>query len=102
MIKLKGTTIYPPGIFDIVNQFEEISDYVVEAYTSSLGVDELRIHICASDNQSSVADRLASAFQSRLRVVPAFVFASLTEIEGLQHPGKSRKVSKFLDNRVKP
>ncbi len=102
MIKLKGTTIYPPGIFDIVNQFEDISDYVVEAYTNSLGVDELRIHLCAGNDRSGIAERLANAFQSRLRVVPAFTFATQTEIESLQHPGKSRKVSKFLDNRIKP
>ena len=101
MIKLKGTTIYPPGIFDIVNQFEDISDYVVEAYTSALGVDELRIHVCARNNESGTAERLANAFQSRLRVVPTFAFATQAEIDSLQHPGKSRKVSKFLDNRIK-
>ena len=101
MIKLKGTTIYPPGIFDIVNQFEDISDYVVEAYTSALGVDELRIHICARNNESGTTERLANAFQSRLRVVPTFAFATQAEIDSLQHPGKSRKVSKFLDNRIK-
>jgi phenylacetate-CoA ligase len=102
MIKLKGTTIYPPGIFDIVNQFDDISDYVVEAYTSALGVDELRIHICTrNNNESGTTEKLANAFQSRLRVVPAFSFVTQAEIESLQHPGKSRKVSKFLDNRIK-
>ena len=99
MIKLKGTTIYPPGVFDIVNEFEDISDYVVEAFSSALGVDELRIYICARNNESTIGERLANAFQSRLRVVPAFKFVTQLEIERLQHPGKSRKVSKFLDNR---
>ena len=102
MIKLKGTTIYPPGIFDIVNQFKAISDYVVEAYTSPLGVDELCVHICMSEEDPRIADMLANAFQSRLRVVPAFKFTSQAEIESLQHPGKSRKVTKFLDNRNQP
>jgi phenylacetate-CoA ligase len=102
MIKLKGTTIYPPGIFDIVNQFKSISDYVVEAYTSPLGVDELRVHIYLRHNESGIAEALANAFQSRLRVVPAFKFTSQAEIESLQHPGKSRKVTRFLDNRIQP
>lgn len=102
MIKLKGTTIYPPGVFDIVNQFEAISDYVVEAYTSPLGVDELRVHICARDSETGLSELLGNAFQSRLRVVPTFKFVTQAEIESLQHPGKSRKVTKFLDNRIKP
>lgn len=102
MIKLKGTTIYPPGIFDIVNQFKNISDYVVEAYTSPLGVDELRVHICMRDSEAGMAEALANAFQSRLRVVPSFKFTSQAGIESLQHPGKSRKVTRFLDNRIQP
>ncbi len=99
MIKLKGTTVYPPGIFDILNQFENIRDYVVEVYTSTLGVDELRVHLCVHENERATFDMLTSAFQSRLRVVPVFEFISPEEIEILQHAGKSRKVRKFLDNR---
>jgi phenylacetate-CoA ligase len=100
MIKLKGTTIYPPGIFDILNQVSAVTDYVVEAYTSQLGVDELRVHICADGNRSDLIETLAGAFQSRLRVVPIFEFNTPSEIESLQHVGKSRKVRKFIDNRI--
>jgi phenylacetate-CoA ligase len=99
MIKLKGTTIYPPGIFDIINQVGAVTDYVVEAYTSQLGVDELRVHICVDGNRTELIETLAGAFQSRLRVVPIFEFSTQSEIESLQHVGKSRKVRKFIDNR---
>jgi phenylacetate-CoA ligase len=99
MIKLKGTTVYPPGIYDIVNQFKEIGDYVIEAYTGPFGVDELRIHISLNGSEADISEALASAFQSRLRVVPAFNFTTVAEIESLQHVGKSRKVIRFLDNR---
>jgi phenylacetate-CoA ligase len=99
MIKLKGTTVYPPGIYDIVNQFKEIGDYVIEAYTGPFGVDELRIHMSLNRNDADISEALAGAFQSRLRVVPAFNFTTVAEIESLQHAGKSRKVIKFLDNR---
>lgn len=99
MIKLKGTTIYPPGIFDILNQVKDLNDYVVEAYTSSLGVDELRVHVCVKDNEAGIAETLANAFQSRLRVVPVFEFTTHMEIEKLQHADKSRKIRRFLDNR---
>ncbi len=99
MIKLKGTTIYPPGIFDILNQFREVKEYVVEVYTGPLDLDELRVYVCVDDNEASVKEVLSNAFQSRLRVQPLLEFITPSAIESLQHSGKNRKVKKFIDNR---
>jgi phenylacetate-CoA ligase len=100
MIKLKGTTLYPPAIVDIVQQVEHIHDYAVEATTGSLGTDEVKLHIHVLDGHAQSVQRLLqSAFQSRLRVVPEIVFVSLREIETLQQAGASRKIKKFIDNR---
>lgn len=99
MIKLKGTTMYPPGIFDILNQFHQVKDYVVEAYTGELGTDELKLYLHVEDNRSKVEELLKNAFQSRLRVVPFFEFINAGEIDKLQLEGKSRKIKKFIDNR---
>jgi phenylacetate-CoA ligase len=99
MIKLKGTTLYPPGIFDILNQVESVKDYVVEAYTGDLGTDELKLHLYVEDNVSTVEGVLKTTFQSRLRVIPYFNFIAMTEMEKLQMDGKSRKVKRFIDNR---
>jgi phenylacetate-CoA ligase len=103
MIKLKGTTLYPPAIFEILQQIELVTDYVVEAYTGVLGTDELKLHIHVGDSQDQNAERLLNAaFQSRIRVVPEIIFVSQKEIDALQHSGASRKIRKFLDNRVVP
>jgi phenylacetate-CoA ligase len=99
MIKLKGTTLYPPGIFDILNQFHQVKEYVVEAYTGDLGTDELKLHLCIEGNSRSIEELLKSSFQSQLRVVPFFEFKNNEEIEKLQASGKSRKIKKFIDNR---
>ncbi len=100
MIKLKGTTLFPPGIFEILNQVRAVKDYVVEAYTGDLGTDELRIYLQVHDDIThSVDEELRNAFQSRLRVIPLFKFISSTEMEKLQMDGKSRKISKFIDHR---
>lgn len=99
MIKLKGTTLYPPGIFDILNQVESVKDYVVEAYTGDLGTDEIKLHLYVEDNVSRVEALLKTTFQSRLRVIPFFNFIAMTEIERLQMDGKSRKIKRFIDNR---
>lgn len=98
MIKLKGTTIYPPGIFDIINQSHDVRDYVLEVYTGELGTDELRIHVLAEDEKKAEA-ALRSAFQSQLRVVPIFSFVNQAALDQMQLGGQSRKIKKFIDNR---
>lgn len=99
MIKLKGTTLYPPAIFDIVQQVDHIHDYVVEAFTGKLGTDEVKLYISVIDGQQQNVERsLLSAFQSRLRVVPEIAFTSQKDIEALQQTG-GRKLKKFVDRR---
>lgn len=100
MIKLKGTTLYPPAIFEILQQVEYVSDYVVEVYTGALGTDELKLHVLLSEGHQQRAETLLhAAFQSRLRVVPEIIPSSQRQIDVLQHQGASRKLKKFLDSR---
>lgn len=100
MIKLKGTTIYPPGIFDILQLADGIDDYVVEIFDGDLGTDEVKLHLLVQKHeQASCKSSLQSLFQSRLRIVPEIVFASAGEIEKLQLGGVGRKARRFVDNR---
>ena len=99
MIKLKGTTLYPPALFDLL-QIEGVIDYVVEAFTGILGTDEVKLHIHLNEaKKTAIENELFTAFQSRLRVVPEIVSVSSNEIEALQHSGNTRKLKKFIDNR---
>src|SRR5690606_31634534 len=99
MIKLKGTTIYPPGIFDILNQMTSVKDYVVEVSKGELDTDELKLYLFTERNTDEVSDQLKGIFQSRLRVVPVLQFVDQSAIEKLQLGDKSRKIKKFLDKR---
>ena len=44
MIKFKGTTIYPPILFDILDNIPEVKNYIVEVFTNSLGTDRLNLN----------------------------------------------------------
>lgn len=100
MIKLKGTTVYPPGIFEVLNTVDVLMDYVVEVLTGELGTDELRLHLLVEGEKHAEAlETLRTAFQSRLKVVPSIVFIDQLELEKLQLVGKSRKIKKFIDTR---
>lgn len=97
MIKLKGTTLYPPAIFEILHE-ASITDYAVEAFTNDLGVDDLTIYI-GSTNGSTSRDSVKNIFQSKLRIAPNIVFCSKGEIEAMHVSALSRKLQKFIDRR---
>lgn len=100
MIKLKGTTVYPPGIFDVLNEVGDVSDYVVEVVNGRLGTDELRLHLLVKESaQAAASVRLREIFQARLRVVPTMLFVTQSEMDKLQLIGKSRKPKRFVDSR---
>lgn len=100
MIKLKGTTLYPPGVFDIIQQVEHITDFVVEVFSNALGTDELKLYLLANEaDYGFIESSLYASFQSRLRVKPFIQFSNQQEIEKIQLGGQSRKIKKFIDNR---
>ncbi len=99
MIKYKGTTIYPPAVFDILNNIAFIKEYVVEVFTNDLGTDELRIHISTPLPVDDCEAKLKPLLQSKLRVAPLLHFHSGSEMQQMQFPPNSRKQVKFIDNR---
>lgn len=101
MIKLKGTTLYPPVIFEILQSTPAVRDFVVEAYTGALGTDELKLHVWLHEEHANEALReLPVLFQSRLRVIPEIQRTTAGELEKLQFGKMDRKVRKFIDSRV--
>jgi phenylacetate-CoA ligase len=100
LIKLKGTTLYPPGVFEILNELPFIQDYVVEAFTNELGTDDLRLHVLIGDaNLGDALRKLSMKFQSRIRVVPKINIVTHQDLDKLQHGNGERKVRRFIDNR---
>jgi len=99
MIKYKGTTIYPPAIFDILNNIAFIKEYVVEVFTNELSLDEIRLHINTALPVDECEAKLRPVLQSRLRVMPLLQFHSVATIQQMQFPVNSRKQVKFIDNR---
>lgn len=99
MIKYKGTTLYPPAIFDMLNSIPFIKEYVIEAFTNELGTDELRLHINTPLPVDDCETKLKPILQSKLRVVPLLHFHSGSEMQQMQFPPNSRKQVKFMDNR---
>ncbi|HLI93204.1 MAG TPA: AMP-binding protein [Puia sp.] len=100
MIKFKGTTLYPPALFELLNEMEEVVDYVVEVYPNDLGLDEILLHLVPASRSEDCDHRIRAYLQARLRVSPHVSYHSLQELQKMQFPEAGRKAIKFLDRRT--
>ena len=99
MIKYKGTTLYPPALYDILDNIPGVVNYVVEVYTNDLGTDEILIRIGSTDHSEEFSKRVKDLFRSKVRVAPSIVFEAVDYIAKVQMPQMSRKPIKFIDLR---
>lgn len=100
MIKFKGTTLYPPSLFELLNEMEEVADYVVEVYSNELGLDEILLHLVPANRSEEADHRIRAYLQARLRVSPRVIYYEQPELAVLQFPEAGRKPLKFLDRRT--
>ena len=99
MIKLKGTTLYPPSIYDVLNEIDCVENYIVEVTSNELGVDELLIKVGCNNGNTKTEKKIKDNFRAKLRVAPAIVFYDPKEIAQLQFPEGVRKPVIFIDKR---
>ncbi len=99
MIKYKGTTLYPPALYDILNDIEGIKNYIVEVSTNQIGTDDVLIKIGCNSYDITFEKKIKDHFRSKLRVAPSLSFFSPQEIQKEQFPEMSRKPITFIDKR---
>ena len=99
MIKFKGTTIYPPVLFDILDNIPDVQNYIVEVFTNSIGTDQIQIRIGSTNHSEAFVKQIKDIFRSKVRVAPDIKFESVELIAQLQMPAMSRKTIKFRDLR---
>jgi len=99
MIKYKGTTFYPPALFDILDALPWVSDYVVETYTNDIGTDGLIVRLATAEASERLTKEIVDRFRAGVRVVPEIIYESPESLEQLKHPAGARKEVKFIDSR---
>lgn len=97
-IKLKGTTIYPQHIIDIMTNFDSVTHYIIEVFTNEVGTDAVEIKIPGETSIETQAI-LKEQLRSKLRVLPRITSMPLETILGLKFPESSRKPVVFVDRR---
>ena len=102
MVKLKGTTIYPPAINDVLDNTPYVINYVVIVQNSFAGTDEVIVKVgVASAQPFDVIKDLKDRFRSRIRVAPIVEVLSPDDVAKINNPASNRKPVKFIDNRSK-
>ena len=99
MIKFKGTTLYPPALFEILDNIPDVKNYIVEVFTNSLGTDQIQIKVGSDNHSDAFIKQIKDIFRSRVRVAPDVRFEPIELIAKQQMPPMSRKIVKFVDLR---
>ena len=100
MIKLKGTTLYPSTIFDVLYSVPYVVNYIVEVSHNEIGTDTVSVVIGSreSDHEWMTKD-LKDRFRAKIRVAPDIKYEDIDKISQIQMPEGQRKPMKFLDKR---
>ena len=99
MIKYKGTTLYPPALYDLLNEIEEVENYIVEVSINEIGTDDILIRIGAKNVNDKFEKSIKDHFRAKLRVAPNIQFEAPAQILKEQFPEMSRKPITFVDKR---
>jgi phenylacetate-CoA ligase len=100
MIKYKGTTLYPPAMNDVLNDFDTIESYIIEISTNDLGTDDILIKIAVKSQSEVFLQELKDHFRAKLRVTPKIEFSTVEILNPLVFNQMSRKPIRFFDKRI--
>ncbi|SKB32946.1 phenylacetate-CoA ligase [Salegentibacter holothuriorum] len=96
MIKLKGTTLYPQQIINLLTAFQSLKIFVIEASLNENQTDEILVRI---PNDFTETNKLQEHLQAGLKVKVSLEKTSLEKLEKLKFPQESRKPKLFHDFR---
>lgn len=101
MIKLKGTTLYPPAINDVLDNTDYVDNYIVMVRQSAAGTDEVvvRVGLKRLDLAFDIEKDLKDRFRSRIRVAPLISVEDPAALQTELFKNGSRKPIKFVDLR---
>ncbi|MEM9142568.1 MAG: AMP-binding protein [Bacteroidota bacterium] len=99
MIKYKGTTIYPPAMDNLLNDFDAVENHVIEIYHNPIGTDEILIKVAINSPPDQLLLQIKDRFRSKLRVSPKIEICEAKAIQKLRMGKLGRKPVGVIDKR---
>ncbi|MEG0927637.1 phenylacetate--CoA ligase family protein [Chryseobacterium sp.] len=99
MIKYKGTTLYPPAMNDILNDFNNILCYQIVIQSNEIGLDEIIIKVSTEQENENFVSEVRDHFRAKLRVSPKIEVIDFNILSKTVFNPNSRKPITFIDLR---
>lgn len=99
MIKYKGTTLYPPAMNDILNDFDGILCYQIVIQSDEIGLDEIIIKLSTEISDENFENEVRDHFRAKLRVSPKIEMVDFDILSKVVFNPNSRKPINFVDLR---
>ena len=99
MIKYKGTTLYPPALDDILNDFNQILCYQIVIQSNEIGLDEIIIKLSTEYEDENFMNEVRDHFRAKLRVSPRIEIIDFDILSKIIYNPNSRKPINFIDLR---
>ncbi|MDR1542844.1 MAG: AMP-binding protein [Prevotellaceae bacterium] len=106
LLKYKGTTLYPPAIYDVLDNTPYVENYVVEVSLDENGNDKILIkagvkEVKVKKELEELIKELKDSFRAKIRVAPEIEICNADDLRKIILPDLSRKPIKFIDKRKK-
>jgi len=102
-LKVKGTTVYPKAIENVLLDIDGIENYVIEAYTGDDQADHVVVKVGISQGAGGSGQELKDAIceniKATVRVTPHIEIIPQQEVEKILYEGGRRKPMTFIDRR---
>lgn len=99
MMKIKGVSLYPTQIEEILIAIPEISNFIIEAFSDERGQDRLKIKASLAVREANAVQKIQDEIKSKARLKPEVEICPADQIEALQVSLGTRKMKKFWDRR---
>lgn len=98
-LKVKGTTLYPKAIEEVLLSVGGVENFVIEAHTGDGDTDRLVVRVGTLCHDRTVHRTIGDALYAKARVTPEIHLTSPADVEALLFEGGRRKPRVFVDLR---
>ena len=98
MLKIKGTTVYPPALFNALTQIAAVDDYYIEITSGGSLTDLVDVYVSLTDQQTTT-EEIADCLQAYIRVKPKIIIVDAYALRKKVYTVQSRKPIRFFDMR---
>ena len=98
-LKIKGTSVYPQMIINVMEQLEYINSFVIIATSDTTLSDHIEVRCSLKKGVVKTIEELRAKLKGNLKVTPNVIFDSPENIDLIQGSVSKRKKTKFIDRR---